>query len=70
MANVFERLFLQGQADRMAPIEAVALFYQYQELTPIGADGDRMIRRLADRLIAFNLLPALTLGRTSQILTV
>lgn len=56
MANVFERLFLQGQADRMAPIEAVALFYQYQELTPIGADGDRMIRRLADRLIAFNLL--------------
>tara|TARA_R110000868_G_scaffold179061_6_gene419050 strand:+ start:2144 stop:5572 length:3429 start_codon:yes stop_codon:yes gene_type:complete len=56
MAAIFRRLFLDGEADRMDPVEAVAIFYQYQHLAPIGSDGDRMIRRLADRLIAFDLL--------------
>jgi tetratricopeptide (TPR) repeat protein len=56
MVSIFRRLFLDGEADRMDPIEAVAIFYQYQHLAPIGSDGDRMIRRLADRLIAFDLL--------------
>lgn len=56
MVSIFRRLFLDGEADRMDPIEAVAIFYQYQNLAPIGSDGDRMIRRLADRLIAFDLL--------------
>ncbi|WP_339737768.1 hypothetical protein [uncultured Maricaulis sp.] len=56
MGAIFRRLFLEGEADRMDPIEAVAIFYQYQHLAPIGSDGDRMIRRLADRLIAFDLL--------------
>jgi tetratricopeptide (TPR) repeat protein len=56
MSSIFRRLFLEGEADRMDPVEAVAIFYQYQHLAPIGADGDRMIRRLADRLIAFDLL--------------
>ena len=56
MTAIFRRLFLDGEADRMDPVEAVAIFYQYQNLAPIGSDGDRMIRRLADRLIAFDLL--------------
>jgi len=56
MVAIFRRLFLDGEADRMDPVEAVAIFYEYQHLAPIGADGDRMIRRLADRLIAFDLL--------------
>ncbi|MBR9825805.1 MAG: hypothetical protein GYB36_08385 [Alphaproteobacteria bacterium] len=56
MNSIFRRLFLEGEADRMDPVEAVALFYEYQHLAPIGTEGDRMIRRLADRLIAFDLL--------------
>ncbi|WP_421791097.1 hypothetical protein [Hyphobacterium sp.] len=56
MARIFNELFLDGEADRLDPIEAVALFYEHSYLTPIGADGDRMIRRLADRLVAFDLL--------------
>jgi tetratricopeptide (TPR) repeat protein len=56
MLAIFRRLYLDGEADRMAPIEAVALFYQHPDLIPSGADGDRMLRRLADRLIAFDLL--------------
>lgn len=56
MATVFRRLFLEGEADNLDPIEAVALFYEYRFLTPIGSDGDRMVRRLVDRLVAFDLL--------------
>ena len=56
MSDTFEYLFLEGGAERIDPIEAVALFYQFSDLTPIGARGDQMIRRLADRLIAFDLL--------------
>ena len=56
MSRIFNELFLDGAADRMDPIEAVALFYEHSYMTPIGADGDRMIRRLADRLVAFDLL--------------
>ena len=56
MVLIFRRLFLDGEADRLDPIQAVALFYEYQDMSPIGTDGDRMIRRLADRLIAFDLL--------------
>jgi tetratricopeptide (TPR) repeat protein len=56
MSRIFNDLFLEGAADRMDPIEAVALFYEHSYMTPIGANGDRMIRRLADRLVAFDLL--------------
>lgn len=56
MSRIFNQLFLEGAADRMDPIEAVALFYEHSYMTPIGTDGDRMIRRLADRLVAFDLL--------------
>ena len=52
----FDRLFLGGKADGLPPIEALGLFYDYRELTPIGFRGDEMIRRLADRLVAVDLL--------------
>ena len=32
------------------------MFYEFRELTPIGRRGDEMIRRLADRLVAVDLL--------------
>lgn len=50
-------LFLRGGADAMDPVQAVALFYEFYQYVPITSDGDRMVRRLADRLIAFDLLP-------------
>jgi hypothetical protein len=52
----FTTLFLDGGADRLDPIQALALYYEFKDLTPIGTDGDRMIRRLANRLVAFDLL--------------
>jgi hypothetical protein len=62
MRAAFVNLFLKGAADKIAPVEALALFYDNIDLTPIGADGDEMIRRMADRLVAVDLLgPAATL---------
>ncbi|MFL6973488.1 MAG: tetratricopeptide repeat protein [Xanthobacteraceae bacterium] len=52
----FEKLFLDGTADAMPAIEALSLFYDFRELTPIGRRGDEMIRRLADRLVSVDLL--------------
>ena len=56
MSGVFRQLFLEGKADRLSPVEALALYYDFRELTPIGAEGDEMIRRLSDRLVAVDLL--------------
>lgn len=56
MAKVFKALFLQNKVTDMRPIEALSLFYDYKELTPIGRTGDDMIRMLADRLIDVDLL--------------
>ena len=62
MRAAFARLYLKGGADKMAPVEQLALFYDNVDLTPIGSDGDEMIRRIADRLVAVDLLePAATL---------
>ena len=57
LSDAFRRLFLQGQADGLQPIQALALFLDFRELTPVGADGDEMVRRLARRLIDVDLLP-------------
>ena len=55
-AATFEALFLNGKGDGLPPIDALALFYDFRELTPIGRRGDEMIRRLADRLVSVDLL--------------
>jgi hypothetical protein len=57
LSDYFRRLFLNGEADRLDPIQALALFYEFaDDLIPIGADGDMMTRKLAQRLVAFDLL--------------
>jgi len=56
MRTLFEKLYLDGEADELAPITAIALFNEFRELAPAGAAGDAMIRRLADRLVAVDLL--------------
>ncbi|WP_041798357.1 hypothetical protein [Rhodopseudomonas palustris] len=53
---LFSQLFLGNKGDDIPPIEALATFYEFRELTPIGRRGDEMIRRLADRLVAVDLL--------------
>jgi hypothetical protein len=55
-AALFSELFLGSKGDEMKPVDALALFYENRELTPIGRRGDEMIRRLADRLASIDLL--------------
>lgn len=57
IASQFEALFLHGETSQLPPIEALALYYDFRELTPIGVKGDEVIRKLAARLVDVDLLP-------------
>ncbi|MBJ3783931.1 hypothetical protein [Devosia sediminis] len=54
---MFSDLFLNGVADSIGAVEAMAIYYDFQHLTPPGARGDEMIRNLARRLVRVDLLP-------------
>jgi hypothetical protein len=56
LGKAFRSLFLDGQADGMEPVQALGLFYDFKDLTPLGADGDLMVRKLARRLVDVDLL--------------
>lgn len=56
MGVLFERLFLDGEADRLEPIQALGLFYEFSDLTPVGPNGDRIVRLLSGRLVHVDLL--------------
>jgi tetratricopeptide (TPR) repeat protein len=56
----FDALFLAGKGDSLPTIDALSLFYDFRDLTPIGRRGDEMIRRLADRLVTVDLLDQAT----------
>ncbi len=63
MNDIFRLLYLDGEADELEPVAALALYYDFRELTPVGKVGDEMIRKLSDRLVAVDLL-----DRASQLL--
>ena len=56
MTDAFAKLYLEGGAERMPPLTALALYDDFRELTPPGARGNEMIQRLADRLVTVDLL--------------
>jgi hypothetical protein len=56
MTDAFSELYLNSAADSLPPVTAIALYDEFKELTPVGARGDEMIRKLADRLVGIDLL--------------
>ncbi len=56
MAGAYTDLYLNDSADVMPPVQAIALFDEFNNLMPPGEQGDEMIRKLADRLAAVDLL--------------
>lgn len=52
----FADLYLNGGADQLADVDALSLYYDFQQLTPPGTRGDEMIRNLARRLVKADLL--------------
>lgn len=57
MSDLFADFFISGKAEKMPAVQALAFFYDLQDLTPIGQKGDQMIRQLAEQLVAVDLLP-------------
>lgn len=57
MSDIFASYFLSDAANDMPPVQALAFFDNFKELTPIGSKGDEMIRNLAERLVEVDLLP-------------
>jgi hypothetical protein len=63
MEAVFGRLYLDGESQQLEPVAALGLYFDFRELTPVGADGDQMVRNLADRLVSLDLL-----GRAAELI--
>lgn len=55
MSRIFADLYKDGAA-RLPTLEALKLYDQFRELTPVGEAGDEIIRQLAERLISIDLL--------------
>ena len=56
LTSAFRSLFLDGGADGLPPIQALGMFFDFKDLTPVGADGDAMVRKLVRRLVDVDLL--------------
>lgn len=56
MGTAFVRLFDEGKVEALPLFDQLALYYDYRELTPTDAAGDRITAKLADKLIAADLL--------------
>jgi len=56
MQQYFIDLFLGKAADSVGPLKQLGLYDEFKELTPPGAVGDEIIRKLADQLVKVDLL--------------
>jgi tetratricopeptide (TPR) repeat protein len=56
MAETFARVFAETGAASLSPLNALAFYDDWRHLTPPGREGDRVIARLADRLVQVDLL--------------
>ncbi|GLS58640.1 hypothetical protein GCM10007887_13040 [Methylobacterium haplocladii] len=53
---LFEDLYLGERASTIGGVEALALYFDFKDFAPIGRRADEIVRRLADRLVALDLL--------------
>lgn len=60
MTSTFRKIFTDGELDNVSPIDAVSIYEEFKELTPIGAEGDLFIQNLAERLVEMDLLERAT----------
>lgn len=55
MTDLFAKIYLTDAGDSLPPIKAIALFDEFQDLLPSGERGAKVVRRLADKLVAIDL---------------
>ncbi len=63
MTNTFRSLFTQGKLSDVSALDAVSIYDEFKELTPIGKEGDSFVQELAERLVDVDLL-----GRAASLL--
>ena len=56
MAEDFRKVFLGDLAPNLSAVDALTLYQQYHDLVPPGTDSDAIMRNLAERLVAIDLL--------------
>lgn len=56
MTSIFKELYLGDKAEAFSPLSALALYDEFRELTPAGEEGNRVIQKLAERLVDVDLL--------------
>ncbi|NIA69443.1 tetratricopeptide repeat protein [Pelagibius litoralis] len=56
MRQTFAEIYRDVGDPDVPPLRALALYQEFKELTPAGAEGDRLITGLADRLVEVDLL--------------
>ncbi len=56
MGDTFVKFFLEGKDEQVPHIKALALFYEFEYLVPIGEVGDEVVLRFVDHLLALDLL--------------
>ena len=56
MNVAFAKLYVDGAAENLPPLKALGIYQEFRELTPPGAPGDTVIRNLAERMVAVDLL--------------
>ncbi|MBB5756994.1 hypothetical protein HNR00_001702 [Methylorubrum rhodinum] len=54
--SAFEDLFLGSRGEKLGGIEVLSLYFDFKDFAPPGRRGDEIVRRLADRLVALDLL--------------
>lgn len=63
MAETFKNMYLSDALKNVSPLDAVAVYEQFSELTPVGPEGDLLVQRLAEHLVRADLL-----GRATKLL--
>jgi tetratricopeptide (TPR) repeat protein len=56
MQRIFHDVFLGDMGKGLSPLDALTLYQQFRDLMPPGKEGDIVIRNLAERLVAVDLL--------------
>ena len=57
MVNTFEDIYVNNRADNMSLLKSLALYHDFEWLAPQSPHYNEIVQKLADRLVAVDLLP-------------
>lgn len=57
MVGILEDVYINNRADNLPPLKSLAIYKEFEWLAPQSSRYNEIIRRLADRLVAVDLLP-------------